>query len=62
MLKKFTQVLLYVVCPQVKRHVHKIITKRRYEEEKPGHLVFGKPILFALGLGLTTPYSLGILV
>ena len=52
----------YVVCTQVRRHVHKQITKRRYGEEKPGHLVFEKPVLFALGLGLTTPYSLGILV
>ena len=60
-LKKFTQVLSYVVCTQVRRHVHKKITKRRYGEEKPGHFVFGKPGLFILGLGLTTPYSLGIL-
>ena len=61
-LKKFTQILSYVVCTQVKRHVHKQITKRRYGEEKPGRFVFGKPVLFTLGLGLTTPYSLGILV
>ena len=58
--KKFTQVLSYVVYTQVRRHVRKQITKRRYEEEKPGRQVFGKPVLFALGL--TTPYSLGILV
>jgi len=45
-----------------RRHVHKEITKRRYSEEKPGRFVFGKPVLFTLGLGLTTPYSLGILV
>ena len=38
------------------------ITKRRYGEEKPGRFVFGKPVLFSLGLGLTRPYSLGILV
>jgi len=49
-------------CPQVRRHVHKQITERRYGEEKPGRFVFGKPILFTLGLGLTAPYSLGILV
>ena len=61
-LKKFTQVLSCVVCTQVSRYVHKQITKRRYGEEKPGRLVFGKPVLFAPGLGLTTPYSLGILV
>ena len=61
-LKKFTQVLLYVVCTQVRRHIHKQITKRIYGEEKPGHFVFGKPVLFTLDLGLTTPYSLGILV
>jgi len=61
-LKKLTQVLSYVVCSQVRRHVHKQITKRRYEKEKLRPFVFGKPILFTLGLGLTTPYSLGILV
>ena len=38
------------------------ITKRRYAEEKPGRSVFGKQVLFSLGLGLTTPYSLGVLV
>jgi len=61
-LKKFTQVLSYVVCTQVRRHVHKQITKIRYAEDKPGRSVFGKPVLFSLGLGLTTPYSLGVLV
>ena len=60
--KKFTQALSYVVCTQARRHVHKLITKRRYVEEKPGRFVFGKPVLFTLGLGLTTPYSLGSLV
>jgi len=61
-LKKFTQVLSYVVCTQVRRHVHKQITKRRYGEEKPERFVFENTILFTLGLGLTTPYSLGIFV
>jgi len=61
-LKKFTRVLLYVVCTQVRRHVHKQITKRRYGGKKSGRFVFGRPVLFPLGLGLTTPYSLGILV
>ena len=61
-LKRFTQVLSYVVCTQVRRHVHKQITERRYGEEKSGRLVFGKSVLFTLGLGLTAPYSLGILV
>ena len=61
-LKKFTQGLSYVVCTQVKTHVHKRITKRRYREEKAAHFVFGKPVLFILGLGLTTPYSMGDLV
>jgi len=61
-LKKFTQVPSYVVCTQVKRHVHKQITKRRYGEEKLGRFVFGKPVLFALSLLPTTPYLLGILV
>jgi len=59
---KFTQVLSYVFCTQVRRHVHKKITKRRYGVEKSRRFVFGKPVLFSLGLGLTTPYSLGILV
>jgi len=27
-----------------------------------GRFIFGKPVLFTLGLGLTTPYSLSILV
>jgi len=61
-LKKFTQVLSYVFCTQVRRHVHKQITKRRYGEEKPARLVFIKPVLFTLGLGHTTLYSLGVLV
>ena len=56
------QVLSCVVCTQVRRHVHKQITERRYGEEKPGRFVFGKPVLFTLGLGLTAPYSLRILV
>jgi len=60
--KKFTQALSYVVCTQARKHVHKRITKRRYGEEKPERFVFGKPVLFTLGLGLTTPYSFGILV
>jgi len=60
--KKFTQVLSYVVCIQVRRQVHRQIIKRRYGEEKPRRFVFGKPNSFTLGLGLTTPYSLGILV
>jgi len=51
-----------VVCTQVRRHVHKRITTRRYGEENPGRFVFGKPVLFTLGPGLTTPYSLGVLV
>ena len=45
-----------------RRHVHKQITKRRYREEKSGHFLFGKPVLFTLCLDLTTPYSLGLLV
>ena len=58
---KFTLVLSYVVCTHVRRHVHKKITKRRYGEEKPKRFVFGKPVFFTLGLGLTMPYSLNIL-
>ena len=61
-IKKITQALLYVVCTQARRHVPKNITKGRYGEEKAGCFVFGKPVLFTLGLGLTTPYSLGIFV
>ena len=52
----------YVVCTQLRSHVHKRITKRRYGEEKSGRFVFGKPVLFTLGLGLTTSYTLGVLV
>jgi len=61
-LKEFTQVLRFVGCAQVSRHVHKGITKRRYGKDNPGRFVFRKPLLFTLGLGLTTPYSLGVLV
>jgi len=61
-LKKFTQVLSYVVCTQRRSHVYKQITKRRYGGKIPERSVFGKSVLFTLGLGLTTPYSLGILV
>jgi len=61
-LKKFTQVLSYVVYTQVRRHVHQQIIKRRYGGEKPERSIFGKSVLFTLGLGLTTPYSPGILV
>jgi len=61
-LKKFTQVFSYVVYTQLRSHVHKEITKRRYGEEKPGRFVFGKPVLITLDLGLTPPFSLCILV
>jgi len=61
-LKKFTQVLSNVVCTQVRRHVHKRIIKRSHGEENPWCFVSGKLVLFTLGLGLTTPYSLGVLV
>jgi len=61
-LKKFTQVLSYVDCTQVRRHVHKQATEGRYGEEKPRRFVFGKTNLFTLGLGLIAPYSLGNLV
>jgi len=58
----FTEVLSYVFCTQLRRHVHKQITKRRYGEAKPGRSVFGKRVLFTLGPGFSMPYSLGILV
>ena len=61
-LKKFTQVLSYVVYTQLRRHVNNKITKKRYGEEKHESFVFGKTVLFTLGLRLTTTYSLGILV
>jgi len=61
-LEKITQVLSYVFCTQLRRHVHQQITKRRYGEEKRGRFSFEKPVLFILGLTLTTPYSLGVLV
>ena len=60
--KIFTQVFSYVVCTQLRRHIHKKITKRRYREEKSGCVVFRNLVLFTLGLGLITPYSLGLLV
>ena len=60
--KKITQVVSYVVFTQVRRHVHKQITKRRYAKKKPGRSVFKKLVLFTLGLGFTMPYSLGVLV
>ena len=43
-LKKFTQILSYVFCTQLRRHVHKRITKRRYREEKSGRFVFKKQL------------------
>ena len=61
-LKKLIQVLSYVFCTQVTRHVHKQITKRRYRKEMSGHFVFLTPVLLTLGLWLTMPYSLDLLV
>ena len=61
-LKKFTEALSYVLCTQLRRHVHQQITNRRCKEKKPGRSVFGKQVLFTLGPELTTPYCLGILV
>ena len=61
-LKKFTQVLSYVVCTQVRRHLHKQITKRRYGWENPGRSIFGIPVLFTFCMGFTTPYSPGHMV
>ena len=61
-LRKFTQALSYVVPTQVRRNVHKQITKTRYGVGKPRRSIFGTPVLFSLNLGLTTPYSLGILI
>jgi len=60
--EKFTQVLSCVLFTLLRRIVHKQITKRRYRQEKPRHFFFGKSVLFTLGLGLTTPYSLVLLV
>jgi len=45
-------------CPK-RKHM------KRYKEEKPGRSIFGKtsfPVLFALGLGIIMPYSLGVLI
>jgi len=36
--------------------------KKEIGEENPTRFVFGKPVLFTLGLGLTTPYSFGVSV
>jgi len=62
--KKFIQLLLYVFCTQVRRQVHK---QKNHKKKIRGRkvnwrFVFGKPILFTLGLGLIAPYSLSILV
>jgi len=48
----------YVVCTQVRRHVHKRIIRRRYREENPGRFVFGKPFcsLSVWDLLRYTPY------
>ena len=54
-MKKLTQVLSYVVCTQARRHVHKEITKRIYGGENPGSFVFGKTVLFTLGIRLLGP-------
>jgi len=35
---------------------------KQSQNEKLGRFVFGKPVLFTLGLGFTTPYSLGVSV
>jgi len=59
---KLTQALSYVVSTQVRGHVHKKITKTWYRVEKPRRSFFGTPVLFSLGRGLTTSYSLDILV
>jgi len=42
--------------------VHKQITKWRYRKENSGCLVFRKLVLFTLGLGLITWYSMSLLV
>ena len=60
--KKIIQALSCIVYTQAKRQVHKRITKRRCGEERPGRFVFGKSVLFTIGLGLTTPYSSGVSV
>jgi len=60
--KKFTKVLSFVVFTQLRRLVYKQITKGRYRTENPRPFFFGKLVLFTLGLGLTTSYSLGLLV
>ena len=40
--KKFTQVLSYVVCTQVRRHVHKQITKKKIRRRKGRKFCFRK--------------------
>jgi len=40
-------------------------SRKRYKVEKLGRFVFGKtsfPVFFAFGMGLITPYSLGVLI
>jgi len=50
---------LYPVKEALRKRKH----GKRYKEEKPGRSIFGKttfPVLFALGLGFITTYSLGV--
>ena len=61
-LKKFTQVLSYVLFTQLGRHVHKQIKKQGIGKKIQDAFFFEKPVLFTLGLGLITPYSLGLFV
>ena len=61
-MKKFLQILSYVFCTLLRRHMHKEITKRRYWEENLRRFVFRKSVLFTLGLRLTMHYSMVLLV
>jgi len=61
-LKKFTQVLSYVVCTQLRRHDHNQITKGDIGKKNSGHIGLEKLVLFSLGLIRITPYSFGVLV
>jgi len=63
-IKTYTSTLIYRLCP-IKEACQKRKHKKIYKEVKSEHSVFGKisfPVLFALGWGLITPYSLGVLI
>jgi len=63
--KTLTQVLSYVVCFHSRRHVQKENTEKDIRKKSKDVLCLRKtsfPVLFALGPGFITPYSLGVYI